>query len=245
MHTLRRVIRSTVVGGEEAGSDADGEGEAFSTLALDSAHDAFIRGGKKFLSSALKTLSTTEKKETSEKREKRSTGSGAGSGGSRAPERSASIASQSSSGSVGTCSFMYRYILRESCSQFDSLPLTSLTISPSGTSAAFASPVDAGGTPLGRASDGDADAAAAPGGAGRRREGSDPSSAIAHRGRAPSAGFAYSGDEDSGHQVSAHSFSFSFVSYRLTLFLSFFFPDPTSAEAWPTAEARRWRTRAK
>ena len=130
MHTLRRVIRSTVVGGEEAGSDADGEGEAFSTLALDSAHDAFIRGGKKFLSSALKTLSTTEKKETSEKREKRSTGSGAGSGGSRAPERSASIASQSSSGSVGTCSFMYRYILRESCSQFDSLPLTSLTISP-------------------------------------------------------------------------------------------------------------------
>ena len=25
---------------------------------------------------------------------------------------------------------MYRYILRESCSQFDSLPLTSLTISP-------------------------------------------------------------------------------------------------------------------
>jgi hexosaminidase len=31
----------------------------------------------------------------------------------------------------GECSFMYRYILRESCSQFDSLPLTSLTISPS------------------------------------------------------------------------------------------------------------------
>ena len=31
------------------------------------------------------------------------------------------------------CSFIYRYILRESCSQFDSLPLTSLTISP-GTS---------------------------------------------------------------------------------------------------------------
>ena len=29
----------------------------------------------------------------------------------------------------GECSFMYRYILRESCSQFDSLPLTSLTIS--------------------------------------------------------------------------------------------------------------------
>ena len=27
----------------------------------------------------------------------------------------------------GECSFMYRYILRESCSQFDSLPLTSLT----------------------------------------------------------------------------------------------------------------------
>ena len=30
----------------------------------------------------------------------------------------------------GECSFIYRYILRESCSQFDSLPLTSLTISP-------------------------------------------------------------------------------------------------------------------
>ena len=29
----------------------------------------------------------------------------------------------------GECSFMYRYIVRESCSQFDSLPLTSLTIS--------------------------------------------------------------------------------------------------------------------
>ena len=29
----------------------------------------------------------------------------------------------------GECSFMYRYILRESCSQFDSLPLTSLTVS--------------------------------------------------------------------------------------------------------------------
>ena len=31
--------------------------------------------------------------------------------------------------SDGECSFMYRYIPRESCSQFDSLPLTSLTIS--------------------------------------------------------------------------------------------------------------------
>ena len=30
---------------------------------------------------------------------------------------------------AGECSFMYRYILRESCSQFDLLPLTSLTIS--------------------------------------------------------------------------------------------------------------------
>ena len=30
----------------------------------------------------------------------------------------------------GECSFIYRYILRESCSQFDSLPLTSLTILP-------------------------------------------------------------------------------------------------------------------
>ena len=32
------------------------------------------------------------------------------------------------SAAAGECSFMYRYILRESCSQFDSLPLTSLTI---------------------------------------------------------------------------------------------------------------------
>ena len=32
-------------------------------------------------------------------------------------------------GIPGACSFMYRYILRESCSQFDSRPLTSLTIS--------------------------------------------------------------------------------------------------------------------
>ena len=32
---------------------------------------------------------------------------------------------------TGECSFTYRYILRESCSQFDSLPLTSLTILPS------------------------------------------------------------------------------------------------------------------
>jgi hypothetical protein len=31
--------------------------------------------------------------------------------------------------SAGACSFIYRYILRKSCSQFDSLPLTSLTIS--------------------------------------------------------------------------------------------------------------------
>jgi ankyrin repeat protein len=30
----------------------------------------------------------------------------------------------------GECSFVYRYTLRESCSQFDSLPLTSLMISP-------------------------------------------------------------------------------------------------------------------
>jgi hypothetical protein len=29
---------------------------------------------------------------------------------------------------IGECSFMYRYIVRESCSQFDSLPLTYLTI---------------------------------------------------------------------------------------------------------------------
>jgi ankyrin repeat protein len=33
---------------------------------------------------------------------------------------------------VGECSFIYRYIVRESCSQFDSLPLTSLTISRDG-----------------------------------------------------------------------------------------------------------------
>ena len=32
---------------------------------------------------------------------------------------------------LGECSFIYRYISRESCSQFDSLPLTSLTISKS------------------------------------------------------------------------------------------------------------------
>ena len=32
-------------------------------------------------------------------------------------------------GAACECSFMYRYILRESCSQFDSLPLTSLTLS--------------------------------------------------------------------------------------------------------------------
>ena len=31
-------------------------------------------------------------------------------------------------GGASELSFMYRYILRESCSQFDSLPLTSLTI---------------------------------------------------------------------------------------------------------------------
>jgi hypothetical protein len=32
----------------------------------------------------------------------------------------------------GELSFIYRYILRESCSQFDSLPLTYLTISDTG-----------------------------------------------------------------------------------------------------------------
>jgi hypothetical protein len=36
-------------------------------------------------------------------------------------------------------SFMYRYILRESCSQFDSLPLTSLTIEEPHTHAIAAS----------------------------------------------------------------------------------------------------------
>ena len=35
---------------------------------------------------------------------------------------------------AGECSFMYRYISRESCSQFDSLPLTSLTRSPTSSS---------------------------------------------------------------------------------------------------------------
>ena len=39
-------------------------------------------------------------------------------------------------GTEGECSFMYRYILRESCSQFDSLPLTSLTIPPSSSNCA-------------------------------------------------------------------------------------------------------------
>jgi hypothetical protein len=36
----------------------------------------------------------------------------------------------SGAGVQGECSFLYRYMLRESCSQFDSLPLTSLTLSP-------------------------------------------------------------------------------------------------------------------
>ena len=41
---------------------------------------------------------------------------------------------------MGECYFMYRYILRESCSQFDSPPLTSLTIhSPKDSSTSFAS----------------------------------------------------------------------------------------------------------
>ena len=35
---------------------------------------------------------------------------------------------QHDTSAAGECSFMYRYISRESCSQFDSLPLTSLTI---------------------------------------------------------------------------------------------------------------------
>ena len=37
------------------------------------------------------------------------------------------------SGNGGECSLIYRYILRESCSQFDSLPLTYLTIAAGGT----------------------------------------------------------------------------------------------------------------
>ena len=40
---------------------------------------------------------------------------------------------------AGELSFIYRYILRESCSQFDSLPLTSLTISDTGVAADAAS----------------------------------------------------------------------------------------------------------
>ena len=39
-------------------------------------------------------------------------------------------ASAERSDDAGECSFMYRYMLREYCSQFDALPLTSLTISP-------------------------------------------------------------------------------------------------------------------
>jgi ankyrin repeat protein len=40
---------------------------------------------------------------------------------------------------LGECSFMYRYILRESCSHFDSPPLTYLTIPPAATSGCAAS----------------------------------------------------------------------------------------------------------
>ena len=45
-------------------------------------------------------------------------------------ELEAEFAPQLAVAQRGECSFMYRYIVRESCSQFDSLPLTSLTISP-------------------------------------------------------------------------------------------------------------------
>ena len=40
------------------------------------------------------------------------------------------VGSEADAPAAGTFSFIYRYILRELCSQFDSLPLTSLTISP-------------------------------------------------------------------------------------------------------------------
>jgi hypothetical protein len=50
--------------------------------------------------------------------------------------------------------FMYRYMLRESCSQFDSLPLTSLTISPASSAIrtasrrrAFSAPPGSAATP--------------------------------------------------------------------------------------------------
>jgi membrane associated rhomboid family serine protease len=43
------------------------------------------------------------------------------------------VVTRDPSAAAGECSFMYRYILRESCSQFDLLPLTSLTISCDGT----------------------------------------------------------------------------------------------------------------
>ena len=51
-----------------------------------------------------------------------------GSDGSR-PSAPLAAAAAAAFVARGECSFMYRYILRESCSQFDLLPLTSLTIS--------------------------------------------------------------------------------------------------------------------
>jgi hypothetical protein len=46
----------------------------------------------------------------------------------RRSSRRSALRSSRSFASRGECSFMYRYISRESCSQFDSLPLTSLTL---------------------------------------------------------------------------------------------------------------------
>lgn len=54
--TLRRVIRSTVDGSEFEGSDEAIDDEEFSSVPLESAQDALIRGGKSFLSSASKII---------------------------------------------------------------------------------------------------------------------------------------------------------------------------------------------
>jgi hypothetical protein len=51
-----------------------------------------------------------------------------GAGPADSSERARSRSSAAFAIGDGECSFIYRYISRESCSQFDSLPLTSLTI---------------------------------------------------------------------------------------------------------------------
>jgi hypothetical protein len=63
----------------------------------------------------------------------RSSRKGAGAGASESAQQAGFVlplldATTAEESASGVSSFMYRYILRESCSQFDSLPLTSLTI---------------------------------------------------------------------------------------------------------------------